>query len=172
MTIGSWTLADPAWLLLLLALPIIGWLRARRGRTVLVIPFVSRWAGGDVIPRSRVAEVMVAAGLVLLTIALARPQHIDEKRQVRQQGYDIVLAIDLSGHRHLKKIVMAVARLVITGSKDLAVSGLVPFLAHIAVRRGKLDPLGEQHLRHGDRLSNPADPEKRTRARKSRRRPS
>jgi Ca-activated chloride channel family protein len=64
---------------------------------VLVIPFVSRWSGRDALPRSRRPEMLVLAGLVLLAIALARPQHIDERRQVRQQGYDIVLAIDLSG---------------------------------------------------------------------------
>src|SRR4030095_5916035 len=30
-------------------------------------------------------------------VALARPQHTDERRQVQREGYDIVLAIDLSG---------------------------------------------------------------------------
>jgi Ca-activated chloride channel family protein len=39
---------------------------------------------------------LVSAALVLLTVALARPQRLDEKRQVHQEGYDIVLAIDLS----------------------------------------------------------------------------
>jgi len=94
---SGWTLADPLWLLLLLALPLIAWLRARRGRTVLVIPFVSRWSGQDAVPRSRLAEVLVSCGIVLLALAMARPQRIDEKRQIRQNGYDIVLAIDLSG---------------------------------------------------------------------------
>jgi Ca-activated chloride channel family protein len=97
MTAAGWTLADPAWLLLLLALPVIAWLRARRGRPVFVIPFVSRWSDRDALPRSRFPQVLVTAGIVLLAFAMARPQHIDEKRQVRQQGYDIVLAIDLSG---------------------------------------------------------------------------
>jgi Ca-activated chloride channel family protein len=49
------------------------------------------------VPRSRLPEVLVVAGLVVLAVALARPQHTDERRQVRQEGYDIVLAIDLSG---------------------------------------------------------------------------
>jgi len=93
----GWTLADPVWLLLLLALPAIAWLRARRGRPVFVIPFVSHWSGTDPLPRSRVPQLLVGAGLVLLSLALARPQRVDEKRQVTQQGYDIVLAIDLSG---------------------------------------------------------------------------
>jgi len=97
MTPTGWTLADPVWLLLVLALPAIAWLRARRGRSVLVIPFVSRWSGRDAVPRSRLPEALLAAGIVLLAVALARPQRVDEKRQVRQKGYDIVLAIDLSG---------------------------------------------------------------------------
>ena len=97
MSASSWTLADPVWLLLLLALPAIAWLRARRGRTVLVIPFVSSWWSDEMVPRPRAAQALVTVGVVLLAIALARPQHIDEKRQVHQQGYDIMLAIDLSG---------------------------------------------------------------------------
>jgi len=94
---SEWTFADPAWLLLLLALPVIAWLRARRGQPVFVIPFVSRWAGREFVPRSRLPLILVNVGLVLLAIALARPQRIEEKRQVHQKGYDIMLAVDLSG---------------------------------------------------------------------------
>jgi Ca-activated chloride channel family protein len=36
-------------------------------------------------------------GLVLLIVALARPQIVEDKREVKQQGYDLMLAIDLSG---------------------------------------------------------------------------
>jgi Ca-activated chloride channel homolog len=96
-SIGGWTLADPLWLLLLLALPAIAWLRAQRGQPVFVVPFAARWAAPDVVPRSRLPLLLVNAGLVLLAVAMARPQQIDEKRQVRQKGYDIVLAVDLSG---------------------------------------------------------------------------
>lgn len=97
MSDPGWTLASPAWLLVLAALPLIAWLRARRGRQVLVVPFVSQWAGRDVVSRSRLPQVLVAAGIALLAVALARPQRLDEQRQVTQDGYDIVLAIDLSG---------------------------------------------------------------------------
>jgi len=96
-TIAAWTLANPPWLLLLLALPAIVWLRARRGQPVFVIPYVTRWSGRDAIPRSRLPEVFVTVALVLLTIALARPQRIEAKKLVHQKGYDIMLAIDLSG---------------------------------------------------------------------------
>lgn len=95
--IDGWTLGSPAWLLAILALPAIAWLRARRGRPVLVVPFVSQWTGHDVATRSRLPQALVAAGVVLLAVALARPQRVDEQRQVTQEGYDIVLAIDLSG---------------------------------------------------------------------------
>jgi Ca-activated chloride channel family protein len=36
-------------------------------------------------------------GLALLVLALARPQRVDDKRMVHQQGYDIMLVVDLSG---------------------------------------------------------------------------
>ncbi len=96
-TIGGWTLDHPAWLLLLLALPAIAWLRARRGQTVFVIPYVARWSGRQAVSRSRLPVVLVNVALVLLAIALARPQKIEAKRLVHQKGYDIMLAIDLSG---------------------------------------------------------------------------
>ena len=97
MTDLGWRLADPAWLLLVLALPAVAWLRARRGRPALIIPFVSQWSGRDLVTRSRVPQFLVGAGIVLLAIALARPQRVDDRRQVHEKGYDIVLAIDLSG---------------------------------------------------------------------------
>jgi Ca-activated chloride channel homolog len=97
MSDPGWTLASPAWLLLLAALPAVAWLRARRGRPVFVVPFVSQWTGHDVVTRSRLPQALVAAGVVFLAVALARPQRLDEQRQVTQDGYDIVLAIDLSG---------------------------------------------------------------------------
>jgi Ca-activated chloride channel family protein len=43
------------------------------------------------------AAALAAAGLALLVCALARPQRVEDKREVRSRGYDIVLAIDLSG---------------------------------------------------------------------------
>ena len=88
--------AQPAWLWLALALPLAAWLRRRRGHRVLVVPFASQW-GGEAGPRSRLPGALLVLGLALLCLALARPQQLEQRREVKQKGYDIVLAVDLSG---------------------------------------------------------------------------
>ncbi len=93
---GGWTLADPVWLLLLLVIPLAAWWRSRRSRPVLVIPRVARWAGTRTVSLGRFPSLLAGVGLVLLIVAMARPQQLEEKKQVRQKGYDIMLAIDLS----------------------------------------------------------------------------
>lgn len=93
---GGWTLADPLWLLALLLIPVGIWWRSRRSRPVLVIPRVARWAGAPAVALGRLPSILAGIGLGLLIVALARPQQLEEKKQVRQKGYDIMLAIDLS----------------------------------------------------------------------------
>ena len=93
---GGWTLADPLWLLALLLLPLAVWWRSRRPRPVLVIPRVAKWAGAPAVSMGRLPSILAALGFVALVVALARPQQLEEKKQVRQKGYDIMLAIDLS----------------------------------------------------------------------------
>jgi len=73
------------------------WLRGRRGVPALVVPFAAAWYRPSLLGASRLPIGVGAVGLVLLVAALARPQHIDDKRRVHQQGYDLMLAIDLSG---------------------------------------------------------------------------
>ncbi len=105
LPLGTWylavtdgyTLHDPWWLLALLLLPLILWVRGRRGAPVLVVPFASAWHKPSFIPTSRWAVSFALTGLVLLIVALARPQSVEDKREVKQQGYDLMLAIDLSG---------------------------------------------------------------------------
>lgn len=89
-------LADPQWLWALLLLPAVHALRARRGQRAVVVPFAARWAGRERIERARWAEVCVWLGIAAVIVGLARPQRVEERRQVEQRGYDIVLAIDLS----------------------------------------------------------------------------
>ena len=93
---GGWTLADPLWLLALLLLPLAAWWRSRRPRPVLVIPRVAKWAGAPAVSIGRLPSILAVLGFVALVVALARPQQLEEKKQVRQKGYDIMLAIDLS----------------------------------------------------------------------------
>lgn len=88
---------DPLWLLALLILPLLVWVRGRRGAPVLVVPFAAAWHRPSLLPTSRWPAALAMTGLVLLIGALARPQIVEDKREVKQQGYDLMLAIDLSG---------------------------------------------------------------------------
>src|SRR5580658_2330554 len=94
---GAFRLADPLWLLGLLALPVAVWLRARRSATVLIVPFSAAWARPALAAHSRWPAILAVAGVVLVVGALARPQRLDDRREVKSQGYDIMLAVDLSG---------------------------------------------------------------------------
>src|ERR1700710_1716532 len=94
---ANFTLHDPLWLLTLLILPVMMWVRGRRGAPVMIVPFAASWHRPSVIPSSRWPAMLAMTGLVLLIAALARPQIVEDKRDVKQQGYDLMLAIDLSG---------------------------------------------------------------------------
>jgi Ca-activated chloride channel family protein len=89
-------LADPLWLLAIAALPLAVWLRSRSRVPVLLVPFAAAWHRSSIAASHWTAGLAVA-GLVLVIGALARPQRIEDKREVRSQGYDIMLAVDLSG---------------------------------------------------------------------------
>ncbi len=89
--------ADPLWLLALAGAPVILWLRRRRSIAFWVIPFAGEWAGRGAARFSRWPAVLAGAGLVLLVAALARPQQRTKRIGARSQGYDLMLAVDLSG---------------------------------------------------------------------------
>lgn len=89
-------LKDPIWLLALLAFPLIIWIRGRRSVPVLLVPFAAAWHRPSLVAPSRWPVLLAFVGLVLLVGALARPQRVEDKREVRSEGYDIMLAIDLS----------------------------------------------------------------------------
>ncbi len=97
MTFTDYTLQSPWWLAALALLAVAVWLRRRRGAPVMIVPFAAAWHRPTLIPLSRWPAVLAGIGLVLLITALARPQRIEDKREVKQQGYDLMLAIDLSG---------------------------------------------------------------------------
>lgn len=93
---SHFALKDPIWLLALLVLPVIMWLRGRRRVPVLLVPFAAAWHRPSLVAPSRWPVVLALFGLSLLIGALARPQRVEDKREVRSEGYDIMLAIDLS----------------------------------------------------------------------------
>jgi Ca-activated chloride channel family protein len=57
------------------------------------LPRTRSWA----ISRSTLAGVMVAASLVPLAVALARPQEVLSRRLERAEGVDLVIGLDVSG---------------------------------------------------------------------------
>ncbi len=88
---------DPVWLFALVAIPLVLWMRGRRSVPVLLVPFAAAWHRPSLVAPARWPVVFAALGLILLVGALARPQRVEDKREVHSQGYDIVLAVDLSG---------------------------------------------------------------------------
>jgi Ca-activated chloride channel family protein len=94
---SSLRLASPLWLLALGLLPLVIWVRGRARVPVLLVPFAAAWHRASIAAASNWAPGLAAAGLVMIVGALARPQKVEDKREVRSQGYDIMLAIDLSG---------------------------------------------------------------------------
>ena len=85
------------WLLAVLILPLMMGLRWRRGVPALIVPFAAAWWKPVLVPATRLPAMLMSAGIVLLVVALARPQKMEIRTEARQEGYDIMLAIDLSG---------------------------------------------------------------------------
>jgi Ca-activated chloride channel homolog len=95
------TFAHPLFLLLLAALPLLGWLRGRRGQQAAFlyssVQLVKNVAN---LSRSRAGQFLAAMrwiSLGLFIIGLARPQFVDSETSVKASGVDIVVALDLSG---------------------------------------------------------------------------
>lgn len=94
---GDLRLAHPWWLSALILLPLAIWVRNRRRVPVLLVPFAAAWHRPALTSMSRWPEILACLGVSLLIVGLARPQRIEDKREVHSQGYDLMLAIDLSG---------------------------------------------------------------------------
>ncbi|MFN2383184.1 MAG: VWA domain-containing protein [Gemmatimonadota bacterium] len=99
-TMGGWSLASPAWLALLLLLP-LGWMLARRRRPpALVLPGLGRQGALPHTLRERLRGTPGALrvlALVCAIVALARPQLVAAGRPLTTSGVDIIIALDASG---------------------------------------------------------------------------
>jgi len=95
------TFAHPYFLLLLLLLPLLAWLRGKRGKPpAFVYSSVQLVRGILNITRARSGGFLMAVRwlcLALCIVALAQPRITKSETKVTASGVDIVVAIDLSG---------------------------------------------------------------------------
>lgn len=93
--------AHPYFLFLLLLLPLLAWLRGRRGQEpAFLYSSVQMVRGITTLTRSRAGSLLPKLRwlvLVLLIIALARPQRGEGEAKATASGIDIIVALDLSG---------------------------------------------------------------------------
>jgi Ca-activated chloride channel homolog len=94
--VPGWTFHDPLWLLLLLLVPVVAWLRRRRAFTTMVVPGADDWFVVRKTPNKPWPIVCAYVGAVALIVAMARPQLLEPKTDYKRQGYDLIIAIDLS----------------------------------------------------------------------------
>lgn len=94
------TFAHPWILLLLLAVPALGWLRRRLARDSAFLYSSTQLTQGVAFLRPSFAAVTLRRlrwlALALLVVALARPQRPEGEARVTASGIDIVIALDLS----------------------------------------------------------------------------
>jgi len=94
------TFAHPYLLLLLLLLPVLAWLRGKRGqRPAFLYSSVQLVRGITGITRSHAGVILLRLRwlvLALFLVGLARPQLGEGETQIRASGIDIVVALDVS----------------------------------------------------------------------------
>jgi Ca-activated chloride channel family protein len=94
-------LAHPSFLLLLLLLPLLAWLKGRRGAPpAFVYSSVQLVRGMQNISHSRPGAFLMSLrwlAFALFIVALAQPRLSKSTTEVRASGIDIVAALDLSG---------------------------------------------------------------------------
>lgn len=101
MEIGGYTMASPWFLLLFLLLPLMWWWRNKSGKYTspeLSFPHTGSMDFGTSIKATLLYYLplfrYISMGLLIL--AMARPQKILKEEEVKTEGIDIVLALDLS----------------------------------------------------------------------------
>ena len=95
------TFASPWWLLGLLTLPLLAWLRGKTGReSAFIYSSLTLVKGITELSRSQAGAFLVNLrwfALALLFVGLARPQVGGGQAPLRASGIDIAVAVDLSG---------------------------------------------------------------------------
>src|ERR1019366_2118778 len=95
------TFAHPYFLLLLLLLPLLAWLKGRRGSPpAFLYSSVKLVEGLTNVRRSRAGAFLAAMRwlvLALFIVALAQPRLTKSETKVSASGIDIAVSIDLSG---------------------------------------------------------------------------
>jgi len=95
------TFAHPYFLLLLLLLPLLAWLKGKRGLPpAFVYSSVQLVRGMQNVPRSRPGGFLASLRwlvLALFIVALAQPRLSKSTTEVKASGIDIACALDLSG---------------------------------------------------------------------------
>src|SRR6516162_8468054 len=95
------TFAHPYLLLLFLLLPVVAWLKGRRGEPpAFVYSSVQLVRGILNLSRTRAGRLLTALRwltLGLLIVALAQPRLTHSETKVTASGIDIVVALDMSG---------------------------------------------------------------------------
>jgi len=95
------TFAHPYFLLLILLLPVVAWLKGRRGSSpACVYSSVKLVAGLSGARRSRAGAILATLrwlALAALIVGLAQPRLMKSQTEVKASGIDIVAALDLSG---------------------------------------------------------------------------
>src|SRR5438552_12145419 len=95
------TFAHPYFLCLLPVLPLLAWLKGKRGQeSAFLYSSVQLVKGITALSRSRAGSILLNLRwltLACLIIALARPQIGQGEAKLKASGIDIVVALDLSG---------------------------------------------------------------------------
>ena len=109
------TFAHPYFLLLLLLLPLVAWLKGRRGQPpAFIYSSVQLVRAVLNVTRSRSGALLAALRWVVLAlfiVALAQPRLTKSETKVNASGVDIVAALDLSGSMASEDFELGSARL-------------------------------------------------------------
>src|SRR5262245_7807952 len=95
------TFGKPYLLLLLLLLPLLAWLKGKRGQpAAFLYSSVQLMRGLEGVSRSRAGRFLLAfrwLALVFFFIALTQPRFVQSETKVSASGVDIAVALDMSG---------------------------------------------------------------------------